>query len=876
MDTSYNSKEVEKKIHSFWKEQDVFATDENLKNKKKTFSIVIPPPNVTGVLHIGHALNTTLQDILCRYKKLKGYDVLWVPGTDHAGIATQNVVERKLLSEENLRKEDIGKKKFLEKVLEWKEQSGGTIIKQFKSLGASCDWEKERFTMDEGLSKAVKKAFVELYNKGLIYRANYIINWCPRCQTALADDEVEHKENNGYLYYIKYPIVDSDEFLVVATTRPETMFGDSAIAINPKDKRYKNLKPKSYAIIPIIGRKIPIIKDKYVDVDFGTGALKITPAHDFNDFEIGKKHDLAEIKAFDEKGVMTKEAGEFENIDRFECRKKLLKVLKEKDILLKQEEYVNNVGHCYRCATVIEPYISVQWFIKIKPLAKKAIKAVKDEKIKIIPEYWKKTYFEWMNNIRDWCISRQIWWGHRIPAWFCRDCGNIIVSEETIVECKCGSKNLKEEEDVLDTWFSSALWPFSTMGWPEKTPLLKKYYPTSVLVTSFDIIFFWVARMIMMGLELTNKIPFHDVHLHAIVRDEKGKKMSKSTGNVIDPLKLIDKFGTDSLRITFAAFAAQGRDIKMSEKRVEGYRHFINKIWNASRFALTHIDENTKDNFNKEDIKFEDRWILSELSKLSKGVSHKIDTYKFNEAASLLYQFVWHKFCDWYLEMIKPSLYGKKGEENRTVSKSVLYKVLKDTLILLHPFIPFITEEIYLKLNLKETITKEEYPSLDFYDKKVENDMTFLMDIVTGIRNVRSEKNISVSKKISIHINAEKDTKKEQIVTDNRDLIEELTNSKLCDDTNIDTAPDDKNASFSINNVFVFILLDDVVDFEEEKKKKSLKLNKINKELEKIEGSLKNENFLKKAPEEIIKKKKKQVSELKNQREEILNYLSKI
>ena len=870
IDKAYEPKEVEKRVCKFWEEEskNLFSANEDLKSSKKPFSIVIPPPNVTGVLHIGHSLNATIQDILCRYKRLKGYDVLWIPGTDHAGIATQNVVEKKLLAEDGIKKEDIGKDKFLEKVWQWKEQSGGTIINQFKRLGVSCDWDKERFTMDGGLSKAVRKSFVELYKQNLIYRSNYIINWCPRCLTAISDEEVEHEENEGFLYYIKYTAVDSDEFLVVATTRPETMFGDSAVAINPADERYKNLKIKR-VVVPLIEREIPIIKDNYVDVEFGTGALKITPAHDFNDFEIGRKHNLPEIKAFDNSAIMTIEAGEFLGLDRFECRKKTVKALEEKGLLLKKEKYVNNIGHCYRCKTIIEPNLSVQWFVNVKPLAEKAIKAVKEKKINIIPSHWEKTYFEWMYNIRDWCISRQIWWGHRIPAWFCDDCGEIIVSEETPKNCTCGNKNLREETDVLDTWFSSGLWPFSTMGWPDKTDLLEKYYPTSVLVTSFDILFFWVARMAMMGIHLVGEIPFKDVYLHALVRDENGKKMSKSIGNVIDPLLLIENYGTDALRFTLAAFAAQGRDIKMSIERVEGYRFFINKIWNSARFAFIHIDEDVSENIDTKNLTLENVWILSELDGLSKGVSKKLDEYKFNEAATLLYKFVWHKFCDWYLEAIKPSLYGKKGIDAQKNSKAVLLKVLKDTLILLHPFIPFITEEIWLKLTNKNSIMLETYPDLNFYNEEKEKDMEFLMGIISGIRNVRSEMNISPAKEMFVVIRS-KNSFEEKIIAENKSLIEDLAKVKLINEDI------EKSVSFVVRATSVFILLGDVIDFEKEKKRLQLSIDKIDKEIGVIEKKLQNKNFLNKAPKDVVEKEREKSVCLKEKKDKVFNNLKKI
>ena len=587
-DKGYEPHEVEKRWYAYWENEQLFAAQDQ--SSQTAYSIVIPPPNVTGVLHMGHALNNTMQDILCRYRRLRGDNVLWMPGTDHAGIATQNVVEKKLASE-GTNRHQLGREKFIEAVWQWREKYGSAITNQLKRLGASCDWQRERFTMDEGLSKAVRKVFVQLYQEGLIYRGNYIINWCHRCHTALADLEVEHEERDGHLYHIRYPYKDGSGAIVVATTRPETMLGDTAVAVHPDDERYLDVKSDA-VILPLMDREIPIIKDTYVDMSFGTGGLKITPAHDPNDFEIGARHDLPSIKVISDDGDMTAEAGRFEGLDRFECRDAVVKALEEKGLLVKIVPYRHSVGHCYRCKTVVEPNLSKQWFVRAKPLAEKAIDAVKSGETKIIPEMWTHTYYDWMNNIRDWCVSRQIWWGHQIPAWTCDDCGEIVVALEAPQTCPgCSSKNLVQETDVLDTWFSSALWPFSTMGWPDETPLLKTFYPTSVLVTGFDILFFWVARMMMMGIHFMHEVPFKEVYVHALVRDEEGKKMSKSKGNVIDPLNVIDQYGTDAFRYTLAAFAAQGRDIKMSEKRVDGYRHFINKLWHAARFALMHLDQ---------------------------------------------------------------------------------------------------------------------------------------------------------------------------------------------------------------------------------------------------------------------------------------------
>ena len=592
IDKGYEPREVEKRWYSYWEENHLFAADET--SDRQSYSIVIPPPNVTGVLHMGHALNNTMQDILCRYRRLRGDNVLWMPGTDHAGIATQNVVEKKLAAE-GLDRHQVGREKFIEAVWEWRKEYGSAIINQLKRLGASCDWQRERFTMDEGLSLAVRKVFVQLYEEGLIYRGDYIINWCHRCHTALSDLEVEHEDIDGHLYHFRYPYEKGNGSIIIATTRPETMLGDTAVAVNPEDERYLNLEDEN-VILPLMDRVIPIIRDPYVDMSFGTGALKITPAHDPNDFDIGEKHNLPSVKVIGDDGFMTADAGRFQGMDRFECRDAVVEALQAEGLVEKIEPHPHSVGHCYRCKTIVEPNLSRQWFVKAKPLAEKAIQAVDTGKTRIIPETWKKTYYEWMYNIKDWCISRQIWWGHQIPAWTCEDCEEVVVAMEAPETCPaCGSKKLIRETDVLDTWFSSALWPFSTMGWPEQTPLLKTFYPTSVLITGFDILFFWVARMMMMGIHFMKDIPFADVYVHALVRDEQGKKMSKSKGNVIDPLNIIDQYGTDAFRFTLAAFAAQGRDVKMSEKRVEGYRHFVNKLWNAARFSLMHLDESHAD-----------------------------------------------------------------------------------------------------------------------------------------------------------------------------------------------------------------------------------------------------------------------------------------
>ena len=878
---SYDPVGIEEKWYKFWEENKYFHAKD--KDDVKPYSIVIPPPNVTGVLHMGHALNITIQDIMCRYRRLMGDNVLWMPGTDHAGIATQNVVEKDLAKKGQSR-DELGREEFIKEVWKWREVSGGAIINQLKRLGASCDWDRERFTMDEGLSKAVRKVFVQLYKDGLIYKGQYIINWCPRCKTALSDLEVEYADKDSMLYYIRYPFENNqDEGLVVATTRPETMFGDTAVAINPDDKRYNDLSEKN-VLLPLTDRIIPIIKDKYVDVEFGTGALKVTPAHDPNDFNLGEKHNLETVKVIDEDGNMTSGAGVYEGLERFECRKRAVKDLKKSGLLVKEEPLQNSIGECYRCKTVVEPFLSKQWFVKAKPLAEKAMDAVKKKNTRIVPGNWEKTYFEWLENIRDWCISRQIWWGHRIPVWRCADCGKYTVEEkDPDTCCECGSENIAQEEDVLDTWFSSALWPFSTMGWPEKTDLLKTFYSTNLLVTGFDILFFWVARMMMMGIYFMEDVPFKDVYIHALVRDEHGKKMSKSKGNVIDPIKIIDQYGADAFRFTLAAFAAQGRDVRMSEDRVEGYRHFVNKLWNASRFALMHIDENSMKPgcFNDvSELSNLEQWILSRSADTAMKLKSGIEEYRFNEAASDIYQFVWHEFCDWYIEAAKPVLFGKEGDEKQVASKAVLSKVLKDILVMLHPFMPFVTEQIWSILPVTEgSIMKAVFPYDSDYNKKVYNQeiekgVDFVFDLVSGIRNVRSEMNIPLSKSLKVNIYAPI-TEDKQLIKDSRSIV--LNLAKLDElgflETNIAT---ESSATVVVGDIVAYVSLKDVVDLGKEKKRLEKEIEKVAKELKVVSNRLNNDSFLDKAPEDVINKVKGQYKELEEKNDKLVENLDRI
>ncbi len=872
----YEPHQVEEKWYQFWLDKGYFRADEN--GSDKTYTIVIPPPNVTGSLHMGHALNNTLQDILVRYKRMCGFNTLWMPGMDHAGIATQNVVEKQL-SSEGISREDLGREKFVERVWQWREKYGGIIIQQLKRLGASCDWERERFTMDAGLSRAVREVFVSLYEEGLIYKGDYIINWCPRCYTALSDLEVEHDEVKGKLYFIKYPVVDSKKLVVVATTRPETMLGDTALAVNPNDKRYQKLIGKR-AILPILNREIPIIADEYVDMKFGTGALKITPAHDPNDFDIGNTHGLERIKVIDNDGVMNGQAGPYEGLDRFRCRDKILKDLKKIELVKKVEDYNHQIGHCYRCKTVVEPFISKQWFVKVKPLAERALEAVEKGETTIVPKNWEKTYFEWMRNIRDWCISRQIWWGHQIPAWNCKECGKVTVAREDPDMCVyCQSKNIEQEEDVLDTWFSSALWPFSTSGWPDKTKELSLFYPTSVLVTAFDILFFWVARMMMMGLKFMGEVPFKEVYIHAIVRDVEGKKMSKSKGNVIDPLTVMDQYGTDAFRFTLAALAVQGRDVRLAEERIKGYRNFANKIWNASRFALMNLEGYNANNIDSSIVSSSlvDKWIVSRLHRLIREVEETLRDYKFNELAHLIYHFIWHEFCDWYLELIKPVLNQRDDNESKLATLHTMIKVLATSLQLLHPIMPFITEEIWQKLpTTQESIMISPYPECDL--KKIDGDaekkMDLIIDVVNNIRNVRWEMNVPPSQMVEV-ILFSKNHESLEILQDCKGYIESLGKADSVIISDSVTKP--KSAATAVaQDVEIFLPLKGVIDFAEEEKRLKKEIGKTMKDLDSVNKKLSNEDFLAKAPEDIIEKEKVKAGDLKEKQGKLEKGLNRI
>ena len=872
----YEPQEVEQKWYQYWVEKKFFRADEN--GSSNTFCIVIPPPNVTGLLHMGHALNNTLQDILIRYKRMCGCNTLWMPGTDHAGIATQNVVEKQLQSE-GLRRHDVGRKEFVKRVWQWREKYGGIIIQQLKRLGASCDWDRERFTMDEGLSRAVREVFVQLYEEGLIYQGDYIINWCPRCHTALSDLEVEHEEVEGRLYFVRYPLVGSKGFMVVATTRPETMLGDTAVAVNPEDPRYQTLVGKR-VLLPLLHREISVIADEYVDIHFGTGALKITPAHDENDFEIGNAHGLERIKVIDDDGVMSEQAGPYKGLDRFRCREKIIQDLEKMDLIEKIEKCHHQVGHCYRCKTVVEPLVSTQWFVRVKPLAERAVEAVEKGETVIIPKAWEKTYFEWMNNIRDWCISRQIWWGHQIPAWTCKACSKITVARQDPDRCAhCGSENLTQEEDVLDTWFSSALWPFSTLGWPEETKELTLYYPTSVLVTAFDILFFWVARMMMMGLKFMGKVPFREVYIHALVRDVEGQKMSKSKGNVIDPLLVMDKYGTDAFRFTLAALSVQGRDIRLAEERIVGYRNFANKIWNASRFVLMNLEEYDAHPGDTTTVSpsLVERWIVSCLHRVVKEVEEAFREYKFNELSHHIYQFIWHEFCDWYLELIKPVLYQKDDTVAKRSTQHTMVEVLAASLQLLHPLMPFITEEIWQKLpSTQGSIMVSSYPRYnpEKIDEDAEAKMSLIIEVVNSVRNIRWEMNVSPSQMVEVVLLSH-NSKSLEILAQYKMYIENLARANRITITQRGERP--RAAATAVaQDVEIFLPLEGIIDFTEEEKRLQKEIAKIDEELVFLTKKLANENFLSRAPEAIIEKERLKTRELREKRDTLEEGLNRI
>ena len=842
---TYDPSLFEDRLYKNWCEKGYFHATAD--SKKKPYTIVIPPPTVTGQLHMGHALDETLQDILIRYKRMQGYSALWVPGTDHAGIATQIKVEEELRVKEGKTRYDLGREKFLERVWEWKRLYGSRIINQLKKIGSSCDWERERFTMDEGCSKAVREVFVNLYNKGLIYQGSRIINWCPHCITALSDAEVEHAEQAGHFWHIKYAVKGSDEFVVIATTRPETLFGDTAVAVNPDDARYSHLIGKTL-ILPLVGREIPVIADEYVDKDFGTGCVKITPAHDPNDFEVGQRHNLEQIKVMNDDATMNAYAGKYEGMDRYECRRAMVEDLEKLGLLVKVEDHAHNVGQCYRCGTTVEPIISKQWFVKMKPLAAPAIDAVKNGETTFVPKHFEKVYFHWLENIRDWCISRQLWWGHRIPAFYCTECGKMTVSKEDITVCPhCGGK-VEQDPDTLDTWFSSALWPFSTLGWPDKTEDLDYFYPTSTLVTGYDIIPFWVMRMMFSGIEHTGRVPFDHVFIHGLVRDAQGRKMSKSLGNGIDPLEIIDKYGADALRFTLATGNAPGNDMRFSTERVEASRNFANKIWNASRFALMNIE--ITENRLPEIKKAEDKWIVSKYNTLVREVTENLDRFELGVAVSKLYDFIWDDLCDWYIELVKPRLFDKGSEDARD-AQYVLTYVLSNTMKLLHPFMPFITEEIWQHLPHEgESIVIERFPAYDpaLSFPEAEHDMQLVMDAIGAVRNRRAEMNVPPSKKARI-----------LVVSDRAALYKdsEAFFMKLAGASEVDIAAGREDVPEGAVNIVVggaelFLPMAELVDKQKELERLEKEKKDLEAEIDRVEKKLANQGFVAKAPQKVV------------------------
>ncbi len=870
----YDPSEVESKWYYKWLKEGYF---EAKGDEREKFSIVIPPPNVTGSLHMGHALDNTLQDVLTRYKRMNDYDTLWMPGTDHAGIATQTVVESHL-AEDGLNKYDLGREKFLEKVWDWKEEYHERIKGQLQKLGVSCDWSRERFTMDEGCNRAVKEVFVSLYEKGLIYQGSYIINWCPKCRTALSDIEVEHSDEEGDLTHIKYPLIDGSGDIVVATTRVETMLGDTAVAVNPADDRYKHLKGKKVRL-PVVEKEIPIIFDEYVDPEFGSGAVKVTPSHDPNDFDMGERHNLERVDVISKKGTMTEKAGKFAGMDRFECRKKLKNELKENGYIVEVEDYSHAVGHCQRCDTVVEPLHSTQWFVKMKPLAKPAIEAVENGETEFVPNRFKKIYLNWMENIRDWCISRQLWWGHRIPAWYC-ECGATIVSREQPSSCPdCGSDKLEQDPDVLDTWFSSALWPFSTMGWPEETSDLKKFYPTDVLVTGYDIIFFWVARMIFSGLEFMGEVPFRKVLIHGLVRDAYGRKMSKSLGNGIDPLEVIEEYGADTLRFTLVTGNTPGNDLRFSYDRVEASRNFANKIWNASRFVFMNLENYEKREITPDDDKLTmaDKWILNQTNEVTEKVTNLIDKFELGEAAQELYEFIWTQFCDWYIEMAKIKLYNGTLEE-KVLTQNVLVVVLDNLLKLLHPFMPFITEEIWNKLPLEgESIMISSWPlkRFEFEDKKSKEKMEQVMETVRAVRNLRRELNLSPAKDSPITIQIPKGEDYDNFEKGTL-YLETLAGAKPVElIKNMEDKPE-KALTAVVRGAEIFMPLEGLINLDEEIDRVQKQYNELSKEVLRVENKLSNENFVNKAPDEVVEKERQKGNDYRERLEKVKERLNSL
>lgn len=870
----YDPQSFEKKWYQYWEENKLFHAE--VDETKKPFSIVMPPPNVTGQLHMGHAMDNTLQDILIRFRRMQGYNTLWMPGTDHAGIATQAKVDAQL-REQGVSRYDIGREKFLEHAWAWKEKYGNRIKYQIRTLGSSCDWDRERFTMDEGCSHAVREVFVQLYKKGLIYQGKRITNWCPHCNTALSDIEVEHQNEQGHLYHLKYQVEGEDRFVEIATTRPETMFGDTGVAVHPDDERYSDLVGKTL-ILPIVGRRIPLFADSYVDPQFGTGAVKVTPAHDPNDFDMGARHNLEQIVVINNDGTMAENTGKYAGLDRYECRKQLIEDLKQQGYLISIEEHEHAVGHCSRCSTTVEPLVSKQWFVKMESLAKPAAEAVKSGKIKFVPERFSKIYCNWLDNIRDWCISRQLWWGHRIPAWYCDDCGAAIVENEDVTVCPhCGSKHVHQDEDVLDTWFSSGLWPFETMGWPEQTAELKQFYPTSVLVTGYDIIFFWVARMVMMGLEFGKDIPFKHVFIHGLVRDSQGRKMSKSLGNGIDPVEVIEKYGADTLRFMLITGNTPGNDMRFYWERVESARNFANKLWNASRFMLMNLEGFDK-TFVPEasDYTLADKWILSRYAKTAISITENLEKFELGEAGRSLYDFIWNEFCDWYIELSKARLYDKENVRPRKVAQYVLGYVLEHTLRLLHPFMPFITEEIWQHIPHEgKSIMVADWPTGEEakLDDASEVEMTTIMETIKAIRNMRAEVNAAPSKKteVILHLSDESLT---DVFAKNSGYLETLASAKNVTILAKDDAKPENAMTAVVNGVEIYLPLAGLIDVEKEIARLNKELATLDKEVSRLDKKLSNAGFIAKAPADIVEKEKEKLKGYEEKREAVKQRLA--
>lgn len=860
---TYNPKDFEDRIYKYWNDNGYFVA--HVDKNKKPFTIMMPPPNVTGSLHMGHALNNTIQDVLTRWKRMEGYSALWLPGTDHASISTEAKVVAKIKSEGKT-KEELGREGFLKEAWDWTHKYGSTIKNQLKKLGVSCDWTRDRFTLDEGLSKAVEEVFIRLYEKGLIYRGDRIINWCPSCKTAISDAEVEHEDKKGNIWHIKYPIKDSEEFIVIATTRPETMLGDLAVAVNPNDERYQHLVGKT-VILPLVNREIPIIADEYVDMEFGTGAVKITPSHDPNDFEVGERHGLGQYIIMNEDATINENGGIYAGLDRYEARKRIVEDLKEKGYLMEVKDHDHAVGHCERCSTVVEPLISKQWFVKMEPLAKPALEAYEKGELRFIPPRFGKVYANWLENIRDWCISRQLWWGHRLPVYYCSDCDEIMVARTKPEKCsKCGSTNLRQDEDTLDTWFSSALWPFSTLGWPENTEDLQYFFPTDVLVTGYDIIFFWVVRMVFSSLEQMGEIPFKDVFLTGLVRDSLGRKMSKSLGNGIDPLEIIDEYGADALRFTLVTGNTPGNDMRFYMERVEANRNFANKLWNATRFVLMNLDEDVLDELNIDNLEEEDKWILSKLNETIKEVTDNLNKYEIGLAAGKVYDFIWDEYCDWYIEMVKSRLYKEEGVSKKAAQTVLLY-VLKNILKLLHPFMPFITEEIWQHLpNNDEALIMSSWPKykeeLNF--KAAEMAIEFIKSGIKGIRNARAEMNIIPSRK-SKQIFVTTDEEIAEILSNGKRFFINLASAEEVEIRESKDGIDEDNISVVLDRCEVYLPLKDLIDFEKEIERLEKEKEKLEGEIKRVVGKLSNEGFVKKAPERLVleeKEKKKKYEEM--------------